>query len=482
MSHHKRIQPRRAFLAGAGMGFGGLVLSAMLHRDGMAGEPDGRPHFPPRAKNVIWLFMIGGTSHLESFDPKPALNKYAGKTYSETPYQGVLDSPHLKENLRELVKGLHNSRNKLFPLQVGYRKRGQSGIEVSDWWPNVGDCIDDIAVVRSMWTTDNDHGAQLQFHTGRHMLEGQFPTIGSWVHYGLGSLNDDLPSFVVLGTPIADCCGGLGGHGASYLGPEHDGVQLAVDPMNPLPFASPGSEVFRQEQQSEFRLLGRLGRLSAARHPDDPALRARVRSYELAFRMQAAVPEVLRYAEEPAHTRRLYGLDHDATRPFGEMCLTARRLVERGVRFVQIFHGSNGGAGDWDAHGGLRQNHASQCAKVDRPIGGLIQDLKRRGLLDETLVVWATEFGRTPGAQGGDGRDHHPFGFSVWLAGGGIKGGVAHGATDELGFHAVQDRHYVTDVHATVLHQLGLDPRRLEVPGHKRLEIDFGQPIRQIIA
>lgn len=492
MSFEPRRTPRRAFLADMGMGFTGLVLGALLARDGVARAespggtggwtlPDGLPHFPPRAKNVIWLFMIGGVSHLESFDPKPALNQFAGKTYGETPYQKVLDSPHLKENLRELVKGLHNSRNKLFPLQVGFRKRGQSGVEVSDWWPRVGDRIDDIAVVRSMWTTDNDHGAQLQFHTGRHMLEGQFPTVGSWVHYGLGSLNDDLPRFVVLGNPIADCCGGMGGHGASYLGPEHDGVQLAVDPRNPLPFAAPGGEVFREEQQGEFELLGRLNRLSAVQYPDDPALRARIKSYELAFRMQTAVPEVLQFAEEPAHLHRLYGLDHDVTRPFGQMCLTARRLVERGVRFVQIFHGSNGGAGNWDAHTGLRQSHAAQCAQTDQPIAGLLKDLKQRGLLDETIIVWATEFGRTPGAESGDGRDHHPYGFSVWMAGGGVKGGIAHGATDELGFHAVENRHYVTDIHATVLHQLGLDPRRLEVPGHKRLEIDFGNPIREIL-
>jgi hypothetical protein len=476
-----------------GMGFTGLVLGAMLQRDGIVragaaegpaslwAPPDGKPHFAAKAKNVIWLFMVGGTSHLESFDPKPALNRYAGKTFKETPYQHVLDSPFLKENLRELVKGLHNSHSALFPMQVGHRKRGASGIEVSDWWPCVGERIDDIAVIRSMWTTDNDHGAQLQFHTGRHMLEGQFPTIGAWVHYGLGSLNDDLPRFVVLGTPIADCCGGQGGHGGSYLGPEHDGVQLSVDPKNPLPFASPGLDVSREQQQDEFALLGRLNRLSAVQYPDDPALRARIKSYELAFRMQMAVPEVLQFAAEPAHLQRLYGLDHDVTRPFGEMCLTARRLVERGVRFIQVFHGSNGGAGSWDAHGALRQNHMAQSAMVDRPIAGLLCDLKQRGLLDETIVVWATEFGRTPGAQGGDGRDHHPYGFSVWMAGGGIKGGIVHGATDELGFHAVENRHYVTDIHATVLHQLGLDPRRLEVPGHKRLEIDYGQPIRSIL-
>ncbi len=477
------------------MGLSGVALAAMLDRDGLARAeesepdatgwkpPDGRPHFTPEAKNVIWLFMIGGTSHVESFDPKPALNRYAGKTIAETPYADALKNK-LSGNLRVLLQDqpeLHIRRS-LYPLQVGYRKRGECGIEISDWWPHLGSCIDQLAVIRSMWTTDNDHGAQLQFHTGRHMLEGQFPTIGSWVHYGLGALSDDLPSFVVIGSPIADCCGGLGGHGASYLGPEHDGIQLSVDANSPLPFATPARDVFREEQAGEFELLGRLNRLSAARYPDDSALRARIKSYELAFRMQTAVPEVMQFAGEPAATQRLYGLDQEVTRGFGQMCLSARRMVERGVRFVQVFHGSNGGAGAWDAHGGLRQNHAAQCAQVDKPIAGLLTDLKQRGLLEETIVVWATEFGRTPGSEGKDGRDHHPYGFSVWMAGGGIRGGVAHGATDEIGYHAVVDRHYVTDIHATLLHQLGLDAHRLEVPGHKRLEIDFGQVIRDILA
>jgi len=481
---------RRTFLADMGMGFTGLVLGAMLHRDGVAradggagwSPPNGQPHFAPKAKNVIWLFMIGGTSHMESFDPKPELTKYAGKTFSETAYPEVVNSPFLKKNLREFVAGNHKVQPKILPLQIGYRKRGQSGLEVSDWWPHLGGCVDDIAVVRSMWTTDNDHGAQLQFHTGRHALEGPFPTIGSWVHYGLGSLNDDLPQFVVLGNPIADCCGGLGGHGGNYLGPEHDGVQLSTDPANPLPFAKPVGDVGDEEQRDKFALLNRLNRISAVSYPDDPALRARIKSYELAFRMQTAVPEVMKFSTETPRTQALYGLDDPTTQTFGAQCLAARRLVERGTRFIQIFHGSNGGAGAWDAHSQLRAGHSALCAQVDRPIAGLLKDLKQRGLLDETLVVWATEFGRTPGGQGGDGRDHHPYGFSVWLAGGGIKGGVAHGATDPLGFHAVEHRHYVTDIHATVLHQLGLDPRKLEVPGQKRLEIDFGHPIREIMA
>src|SRR5262249_23410763 len=326
------------------------------------------------------------------------------------------------------------------------------------------------------------HGAQLQFHTGRHALEGALPTIGSWVHYGLGTLNENLPQFVVLGTPLADCCAGVNGHGANYLGPEHAGVRMNVDPRNPLPFATPGPDKFQEEQKGEFDLLGRLNRLAGVEYPHDPAMRARIKSYELAFRMQTAVPDIFRFDQESKSTQDLYGLDVGTTKPFGQMCLAARRLVERGVRFVQIFHGSNGGAGAWDAHGGLKAGHSSLCAQVDKPIAGLIKDLKQRGLLDDMLVVWGTEFGRTPGAQGSDGRDHHPYGFSCWLAGGGIKGGIAHGATDELGFHAVENRHYVTDLHATILHQLGLAEQRLEIPGRKRLEIDFGQVIRDIIA
>lgn len=480
---------RRSFLADLGMGFTGLALGAMLFKDGVAraepaakwAPPDGNPHFTPKAKSVIWLFMVGGTSQMESFDPKPELNKYGGKTIEESPYKKTLESPHLKQNLREVIAGLHKVHPKIFPMQVGHRKFGQSGLEISDWWPNVGECADDLAIVRSLWTTDNNHGAQLQFFTGRHALEGAHPTIGSWVHYGLGTLNENLPQFVVLGTPLADCCGGAHGHGSHYLGPEHDGVRMNVDPKNPLPFATPGGDKFVEEQRAEFDLLGRLNRLAGIEYPDDPKLRARIKSYELAFRMQTAVPEIFRFEQETRATHKLYGIDQEVTRTFGQQCLAARRLVERGVRFIQIFHGSNGGAGAWDAHGGLKAGHSALCGQVDKPIGGLLKDLKQRGLLDDTLVVWGTEFGRTPGAQGSDGRDHHPFGFSAWLAGGGIKGGIAHGATDELGFHAVENRHYVTDLHATVLHQLGLDPRRLEVPGRKRLEIDYGKPIREII-
>jgi len=477
---------RRMFLADCGMGFTGLALGALLQRDGIIRAdspvgwtlPDGKPHFAPKAKNVIWLFMLGGVSHVETFDPKPALNKYAGKTIDETPYKSILDSPLIKKNVMEVVADRKMMKT-IFPMQVDHRKWGQSGIEVSNWWPEVGSCVDDMALIRSVWTTDNDHGAQLQFHQGRHAFEGVFPSIGSWVHYGLGSLNDSLPQFVVLG----ETQGGsqVRSHQSAYLGPQHSGVQLTVDPANPLPFASPGPEISLSEQEREFQFLERLNRLEGVQYPNDPAMRARIKSYELAFRMQMEVPKVFQFKEEQEPTLKLYGMDNKTTKPFGEVLLTARRLVERGVRFVQVYHGD--GRNQWDAHSDLKKTHSELCAQVDKPIAGLLKDLKQRGLLDETLVVWATEFGRTPGVEGArGGRDHHPFGFTVWMAGGGLKAGVVHGATDELGFHAVENRHYVTDIHATLLHQLGLDPRKLEVPGYKRLEIDFGKPIKDIIA
>jgi hypothetical protein len=274
----------------------------------------------------------------------------------------------------------------------------------------------------------------------------------------------------------------MNAHGASYLGPEHAGVRVKVDPKAPLAFAMPPDDVYREEQRREFELLDRLNGLAAVEYPRDAEMAARIKSYELAYRMQRVVPQVMRFDDETQETRDLYGLDGKATRAFGQQCLAARRMVERGVRFVQIFHGSNGGAGQWDSHTGLKKGHSRLCGQVDRPIAALIKDLKRRGLLDETLVVWGTEFGRTPGAQHADGRDHHPYGFSVWMAGGGLRRGVVHGATDELGFHAVENRHYVTDIHATVLHQLGLDASRLHVPGRKRLDMEVGKPIREIIA
>ncbi|HVK13772.1 MAG TPA: DUF1501 domain-containing protein [Gemmataceae bacterium] len=469
---------RRAFL---GTSFSTLALSAMLHRDGFAAPgwapPTGKPHFAPKAKSVIWLFMNGGVSHLETFDPKPDLDKHAGKSIGETPFKDVQNPEKLKLARVVVVNDANGQqRNKLYPTQVGFKKYGKSGIPVSDWFPHVGSCVDDLAIVRSMYTTDDNHGAQTQFHTGRHMLDGEHPTLGAWVHYGLGTLNDNLPQFVSMGK--REYWNLKDGH---YLGPAHDAVPVRVDPANPLDFGKPEGPVTAAEQKTQFELIHKLNKLRAEAYPTDAALDARIKSYELAFRMQKSLPEVLDFAKESADTKKLYGIDQPKTRDFGMQLLAARRLVERGVRFVQVQHGA-GGAGAWDAHGGLKANHTNNCLAVDRPIAGLLKDLKRTGLLNETIVVFATEFGRTPGSQGSDGRDHHIFGFSVWMAGGGIKGGVVHGKTDEIGFHAVEDRHYVTDVHATILHQLGLDSRRLELPGRKRLDIDHGNVMKAVLA
>lgn len=472
---------RRAFLSNLGQGFTSLALGAMLHRDGWGQDPtwsppSGQPHFTPKAKSVIWLFMNGGVSHMESFDPKPMLNKYAGKTISETPFADTQDPSKLSIERITVPDANGNQRNKLYPLQVGYRKHGASGIEISDWFPHTARHADRLAVIRSMWTTDSNHGAQSEFHTGRNKLDGDFPTLGGWVHYGLGSLNENLPQFISLGT--REYWNARDGH---YLGPAHDAVPLRIDPKNPLDFSQPQRPFAPAAQQTGLELVRELNHLRQVEYPEDPALAARIASYELAFRMQRSVPEVVDFSQETEETKKLYGLDQPHCREFGMQLLAARRFVERGIRFIQIQHGG-GGAGAWDAHGGLKTNHTKNALAVDQPIGGLLEDLARRGLLDETLVVFGTEFGRTPGSQGSDGRDHHIYGFSVWMAGGGLKGGVVHGATDEIGFHAVEDRHYITDVHATILHQLGLDSRRLEIPGRKRLEIDHGQPIREIIA
>ena len=467
------------------MGFTGLALGAMLFRDGVARAsdapwqpPNGLAHGTPRATSVIWIFLCGGVSHLESFDVKPELNKFAGKSITDTPYAAVL-----KDVDKNIIGGnpSHGGRKTIMPLQAGYKTYGQSGLVVGDWFKHIGECADDIAVVRSLWTIHNDHGAQLTWQTGRHPRELEHPALGAWVSYGLGSLNQNLPEYVVLGAPTGDCCGGTFTYGASYLGPEHGGVRLNTDPKKPLPFMTPpAGTITTEEQMANLSLLGKLNHLAGIDYPDDKDLQARIKSYELAFQMQTSVPESLQLAKESEFTRRLYGLDESETKTFGEQCLVARRLVERGVRFVQIFHGGGGG-GAWDAHSEIKSNHAKLSTEVDKPIAGLLKDLKERGMLEQTLVVFGTEFGRTPGAEG-TGRDHHPQGFCAWLAGGGIKPGVQHGATDELGFHAIEHRHYVTDIHATVLHQLGLDSRRLEIPGRKRLEIDHGEVIRQILA
>ncbi|WP_422923995.1 DUF1501 domain-containing protein [Singulisphaera sp. PoT] len=484
---------RRTFLSDVGFGLTGLALGSMLGRDGIVradatqdapiAGPTGMPHFDPKTKSVIWIFLSGGVSHMETWDPKPALNRLAGKTYATTGLANPLDAPEFRERSRAVVGG-ERRHAEIFPLQVGFKKHGQSGIEISDWWPHLAGCVDDISFVRSMYTTDNDHAAEFQMHHGRHKLDEKQPVIGSWINYGLGTLNENLPQFVFLGQYKDNRV--KENFSADYLGPRFGGVELALDPKNPLPFGTRPRDLIAEEQRNEFEFVGELNRLAAVEYPDDETLRARIKSYELAFRMQGSVPEVLNLDEEPASTQQLYGIDQETTAVYGRRLLAARRLVERGVRFVLVYLSDYG---EWDSHQQLRDLHAKSCGRVDRPIAGLLKDLKRRGLTDETTVVCCTEFGRTPGLEiplgtkaGAMGRDHHPHGFTVWFAGAGIKPGHVHGATDELGFHAVENPHYVTDIHATLLHLMGLDPHRLDIPGRKRLEIDYGQPIHGILA
>ena len=486
------IGSRRSFLADFGMGFTGLALGAMLADDGRvrAAEPSTAshekvaPHFPPRTKSIIWIFLSGGYSHLETFDPKPALNQYSGLTFDKTPFENPVNSPLHKKRFRSVLAEEINIRDvypAIYPMQVGWKKHGASGIEITDWWPHLAKQVDELCFIRNMWTTDNDHAAENQIHTGRHRLDEQQPSIGAWAHYGLGTLNENLPKFAVLGGPTrSDTRLSLD---SLYLGPQHAGVPLALDPKNPLPFGRRMAGQSLEEQRQEYALINRLNALSAVEYPDDQGLLARIRAYELAFRMQSAVPEAIDFSQETAATNTLYGIDNEATKVAGQHLLAARRLVERGVRFVQVFPSKYG---TWDSHQKLKDNHTRLCATVDQPVAGLIQDLKQRGLMDQVTVVFCTEFGRTPGlelrAGGKDGRDHHPNGFTIWMAGAGIKKGHVHGATDELGYNALGEGHYVTDLHATVLRLMGLDNRRLEFPGRKRLDIDHGRVIDDILA
>ncbi len=479
---------RRTFLADLGMGVTGLALGSLLEQDGIVraseltwAPPSGSPHFSPKAKNVIWILLSGGYSHLETFDPKPALNTYADKTYDDTPYENPLLNPLHDERSRSVVGFKRKTFPKILPLQVGFQKRGQLGIEMSDWLPQLAECVDDMAFVRSMYTTDNDHYAEQQMHSGRHRLDEKQPSIGSWIGYGLGSLNENLPQFVVVGEETDPRQ--KENYSADYLGPKYAGVHLKLDPDNPLLYGRPPQDVLADEQRNEFDFIDRVNRFSAVEYPDDDQLAARIRSYELAFRMQTAVPEAMRFADEADETQRLYGLDNPVTQESARRLLAARRFAERGVRFTLV---NLSDYSAWDSHNKLRENHAKLCGQIDQPVAGLLKDLKRRGMFDETLVVFCTEFGRTPGLEvsGGEmtGRDHHPHGFSIWFAGAGIKRGCIHGKTDELGFHAVEDAHYVTDIHATVLHLLGIDPLRLDIPGRKRLEVDHGKVITPILS
>ena len=456
------------------MGFTGLALGAMLHATASRARrrrwrrPTASRTSPPKAKSVIWLFMIGGISHMESFDPKPALNKYAGKTIAETPYKAVarIALPE-EEPPRVRRRACTRSSRRSIPLQVGYQKRGQSGIEVSDWWPHLGELrrrprrrpldVDDRQRPRRPASVPHRPAHRSRARSRRSAR-------GSTTASARSTTTCRSSSCWARRSPTAAAASAATAPTTSGRARRRAARRRSRRTRCRSP--RPGRTSIARSSRREFDLLGRLNRLAGVEYPDDPALRARIKSYELAFRMQTAVPEVVDFDSETEATQTAL-----RPRPAGRRRRSASSAwrrggwSRRGVRFVQSSTAATAAPAPGTPTASLQGRTTRQlCGQVDQPIAGLLKDLKQRGLLDETLVVWATEFGRTPGAQGGDGRDHHPYGFSVWMAGGGIKGGIVHGATDELGFHAVENRHYVTDIHATVLHQLGLDPRTAGSP------------------
>ncbi len=410
--------------------------------------------------------MHGGPSHLETFDPKPELQRLGG-----TP----LPASFGKVETRRKV-----ATNPLLATKRTFKKFGQSGIEVSDFLPNTARCVDDIAVIRSCWADSVNHPqAVYQMNTGS-ILMGK-PSLGSWVGYGLGTENQNLPAFVVLPDPSGGIKGGPPAFGAGYLPASYQGTVMRGGNSPILDLRSSGG-LADSDQRGVLDMIGALNSHHQSSRGDDGELSARIQSYELAYRMQSAAPEAVDLSRETAETRRLYGLDDPVASEFGTRCLLARRLVERGVRFVQLYSGDVGG---WDAHENVETNHALMCARTDKAVAGLLTDLKRRGLFESTLVVWGGEFGRMPMSEQGKGRDHNPHGFSMWFAGAGIKGGTVHGATDPVGLRAEVDRVHIHDLHATILHLFGVDHTQLTFPHNgrdDRLTDTAGTVVRSILA
>lgn len=438
---------RRELVWEMGGGFAGLALAALLERDGffprsahatgVAGSP---ARTPAPARACIFLMMNGGPSQVDTFDYKPELLRYAGKSLPEG---------------KQFINSGGRRVGYLTPNWRPFRHGGESGLLVSDYFPRVREHADRLAVIRSCHTDSHAHGSALvAMNTGSTFI-GR-PSLGSWVTYGLGSDNDSLPSYVVLldkrGGPIS----GQPNWSSGFMPATQQGTLFRPigDPI--LDLRGP-KHVDRVAQRRQLDLLAELNERHLRARPHGDELAARIASYELAYRMQAEAPEAVDLRRESDATKRLYGLESERTAEFGRNCLIARRLVERGVRFVQLYHGGGPGNLTWDAHSDIEENHLRMAGESDKPVAGLLKDLRRRGLLEKTLVVWAGEFGRTPMSQGSTGRDHSPFGFSVWLAGGGAKGGQVIGTTDEVGLRAVEDRHHVNDLHATILNLLGLD-------------------------
>jgi hypothetical protein len=469
-----RRQMLRVFANGFGMlGLAGLLAEESRTAAAQSATPAAfnplavkTPHHTPRAKRIIFLFMSGGPSHVDTFDPKPRLDRDNGKPL-----------PFAKPHLERTKTG------NLLRSPFKFKKHGQAGIEVSELFPKVAGRIDDLCVIRSMLADNINHnGACLQMNTGEQAFSR--PSMGSWLLYGLGSENQSLPGYIVIspsqpaqGAPLWT---------SSFLPAAYQGT-LVADLKNPIANLK-NAQIGMDRQRDQLDTLKRLNELHRQRRQEDSQLSARIASFELAFRMQQKAPEAFSVADESAAVRRLYGLDDKTTEIFGTQCLMARRLVERGVRFVQVYHTQTSKQSScqlWDQHGSLKSELIANCAATDGPIAGLLTDLKTRSLLKDTLVIWGGEFGRTPTAESADGREHHPFGFTMWLAGGGIKGGMVHGTTDEYGWNAEQDKVHVHDLHATILHLMGINHQKLtyRYAGRDyRLTDVYGNVVQSIIA
>ncbi len=456
---------RREALKQMGAGFGWLALTSLLAEEAGASGPLAlrEPHFAPRAKRVIMLFMFGGPSHIDTFDPKPILNRDSGKPL-----------PFAKPRIISFPR----RGGDLIGSPFEFKRHGQSGAEVSELFPHVAGIVDDLAIVRSMHCTNPRHGgAVLEWHTGSDTFIR--PAMGSWLTYGLGSKNQNLPGYITICQALAE--GGANNFGSAFLPAAHQGTPLGYGNVKAnearFPFIGDGNRT--RLQRLELDMLSDVSRRQLARTGSDPELEDRIATFELAFRMQTEAPEVQDISSESAATKAMYGLDDQVTEDFGRQCLMARRFSESGVRFVQC--NSNG----WDHHFDLKNSLTEMCAQVDKPIAGLVKDLKARGLLDETLVIWGGEFGRTPTAENADGRDHNPHGFTMWLAGGGIKPGITYGRTDEYGYYGVENKVHFHDLHATILHLLGLDHTKLtfrHAGRDYRLTDVHGEIVRDLLA
>jgi hypothetical protein len=467
---------RREFLRNAGAGFGMIALTAMLAEQGLLADTDAKPvpnplapkkpHHAAKAKRVIFLFMSGGPSHLETFDPKPDLQRLHGQKLPES------------FGMVKTRRGV--DKNKLLATKHTFTKHGQSGVEVSDLLPNLATCVDDLCVLRGCYGDSVTHPESVYLMNTGSILMGK-PSLGAWAAYGLGTENQDMPAYAVLPDPGGWVKGGAPAWGNGFLPAAYQGTVLRGGASPILHLENPKG-VSATQQRRTLDLVNQLNREHLRDRAEDSELSARIAAYELAFRMQAHAPEVVDISRETEAMKRLYGLDRKETAEFGLRCLLARRMVERGVRFVQVYCGDTNG---WDAHSDIESNHTKLCLQSDLPIAGLLKDLKSRGLLESTLVIWGGEFGRTPMSEGATGRDHNPHGFTMWLAGGGVKGGQAIGATDAVGLRAAEDKTHVHDIHATILHLLGLNHLRLSFRHNgrnERLTENAGEVIEKALA